>query len=165
MSARDELRDCFLSDSRDRFEAAANAYRDEVLAEAKLSAELAEEDYRRVVGAASQLEKNLRARIAELETAAKKVAGFCAQRAEYVDNLRNCSPSNDRDYYRWSGHAEARRQLSQLLGLPVAWPAEDAVRCPVCGETKAKLNQRLLCPTCAKNELSNSVPQQRGEAR
>ncbi|MGW6703545.1 hypothetical protein ACWGDE_01445 [Streptomyces sp. NPDC054956] len=27
MSARDELRDCFLSDSRDRFEAAADAYR------------------------------------------------------------------------------------------------------------------------------------------
>lgn len=34
MSARDELRDCFLSDSRDRFEAAADKYRAEVLAEA-----------------------------------------------------------------------------------------------------------------------------------
>ncbi|SDN19056.1 hypothetical protein [Streptomyces wuyuanensis] len=34
MSARDELRDCFLSDSRDRFEAAADAFRAEVLAEA-----------------------------------------------------------------------------------------------------------------------------------
>ncbi|MEU0665702.1 hypothetical protein ABZ508_26450 [Streptomyces lavendulocolor] len=34
MSARDELRDCFLSDSRDRFEAAADAYRAEVLREA-----------------------------------------------------------------------------------------------------------------------------------
>ncbi|WP_426404254.1 hypothetical protein ACN9M0_24955 [Streptomyces sp. R-07] len=33
MSARDELRDCFLSDSRDRFEAAADAHRAEVIAE------------------------------------------------------------------------------------------------------------------------------------
>lgn len=29
-AARDALRDCFLSDSRDRFEDAVNAYRDEV---------------------------------------------------------------------------------------------------------------------------------------
>lgn len=56
-----------------------------------------------------------------------QVAAFCAKRAEYVTNLRNCNPDNDRDYYRWSGHAEARRQLSQLLGLPVGWPAEDKV--------------------------------------
>lgn len=33
MSARDELRDCFLSDSRDRFDAAAAAYQLEVIAE------------------------------------------------------------------------------------------------------------------------------------
>ena len=66
-----------------------------------------------------------RDRIAELEAAAEKVAGFCAKRAEYVDNLRNCSPNNDHDYNRWQGHAESRRQLSQLLGLPVGWPADD----------------------------------------
>jgi hypothetical protein len=67
----------------------------------------------------------LRDRVTELETAAAKAAGFCAQRAEYVTNLRSCAPNNDRDYYRWSGHAEARRQLSRLLALPVGWPAED----------------------------------------
>jgi len=33
MSARDELRDCFLSDSRSRFDSAADAYRAEVLTE------------------------------------------------------------------------------------------------------------------------------------
>ncbi|MGW1930438.1 hypothetical protein [Streptomyces sp. NPDC001919] len=66
-----------------------------------------------------------RDRIAELEAAAAQVAKFCAARAEYVDNINNCSPSNDRDYWRWNGHAESRRQLSQLLGLPVGWPAED----------------------------------------
>lgn len=37
MSARDELRDCFLSDSRERFENAADAYRAEVLREAAVS--------------------------------------------------------------------------------------------------------------------------------
>lgn len=49
------------------------------------------------------------------------VADFCAQRAEYVDNLRDHASAED--YYRWTGHAEARRQLSNLLGIPVAWPA------------------------------------------
>lgn len=84
-----------------------------------------------------------RDRIAELEAAAEKVAGFCAARAEYVDNINHCAPSNDRDYWRWNGHAEARRQLSQLLGLPVVWPAEDLPtvprqvtgRCPRCSGT------------------------------
>ena len=109
----------------------------------------------------------LRARVAELEVAAEKVAGFCAQRAEYVDNLRNCAPSNDRDYYRWSGHAEARRQLSELLGLPVAWPAEAKLKCSKCGNSKAKTKKRIFCLTCAKNDNGAptvSVPQQRGES-
>lgn len=39
MTARNELRDCFLSDSRDRFDAAADAYRAEVLAERLTDAE------------------------------------------------------------------------------------------------------------------------------
>ncbi|MGW7398089.1 hypothetical protein ACWGH7_16510 [Streptomyces cyaneofuscatus] len=46
-----------------------DAYRDELLAGTKLSAELAEDDYRRIVRAASQMEQNLRARISELEAA------------------------------------------------------------------------------------------------
>ncbi|MCX5176772.1 hypothetical protein [Streptomyces virginiae] len=50
-----------------------------------------------------------------------KVTAFCAQRAEYVAELHRCT-RDDADYYRWSGHAEARRQLSQQLGLPVGWP-------------------------------------------
>lgn len=32
---------------------------------------------------------------------------------------------NRADYWRWQGHAEARRQLSQALGLPVGWPVKD----------------------------------------
>lgn len=69
--------------------------------------------------------RSLRARVAELEAAATKVAEFCAQRAEYVANLRNANPNADHDYYRWSGHAAARRQLSQRLDLPVGWPTDD----------------------------------------
>lgn len=66
--------------------------------------------------------------VAALREQLAKVAAYCAQRAEYVTNLRNCGPNNDHDYYRWSGHAEARRQLSELLGLPVGWPAEDVAQ-------------------------------------
>lgn len=62
--------------------------------------------------------------IAALREQLAKVTAFCAQRAEYVAELHRCT-RDDADYYRWSGHAEARRQLSQLLGLPVGWPAED----------------------------------------
>lgn len=68
--------------------------------------------------------RTLRARVAELETAAAKTSEFCAQRAEYVTNLRGCIDA-DGTYYRWTGEAAARRELSQLLGLPVGWPAED----------------------------------------
>lgn len=72
----------------------------------------------------------LRGRVAELEAQAEKVSAFCAQRAEYVSSLRNCHPDNGHDYDRWQGHAAARRQLSQALGLPVGWPAEDKQSAP-----------------------------------
>lgn len=70
----------------------------------------------------------LRARIAELEAATEKVTAFCAQRAECITAILNCHPDNAHDYYRWQGHAESRRQLSERLGLPVAWPAETEPR-------------------------------------
>lgn len=52
------------------------------------------------------------------------VAGFCAERVQYITSINNCHPDNAADYYRWQGHAEARRQLSERLGLPTAWPDE-----------------------------------------
>ncbi|MFD8820817.1 hypothetical protein ACFV1C_00360 [Streptomyces sp. NPDC059605] len=70
----------------------------------------------------------LRAQVADLEKTVEKVSGFCAQRAEYITALLNCHPDNGHDYDRWQGHAAARRQLSELLGLPVAWPAETESR-------------------------------------
>jgi hypothetical protein len=63
-------------------------------------------------------------RIAELEKAAAEVTEFVAARAEYITSIRNCHPDNAHDYDRWQGHAEARRQLAQKLGLPVAWPED-----------------------------------------
>ncbi|MFD7185545.1 hypothetical protein ACFV90_36985 [Streptomyces sp. NPDC059904] len=52
------------------------------------------------------------------------VAEFVAKRAEVITAINNCHPNNAHDYNRWQGHAEARRQLAQQLGLPVAWPAD-----------------------------------------
>lgn len=69
----------------------------------------------------------LLAEVDRLRAELDKVTAFCAQRAEYVTSILNCHPDNKHDYYRWQGHAESRRQLSERLGLPVGWPAEDAV--------------------------------------
>ncbi|MEU0978512.1 hypothetical protein ABZ488_04780 [Streptomyces griseus] len=74
--------------------------------------------------------EELRARVAELEAQSGKVETFCAQRAEYVTNLRQFAEGGEADYFRWQGHAAARRQLSQSLGLPVGWPAEDKQSAP-----------------------------------
>lgn len=60
--------------------------------------------------------------LASLATRDATVREFCAERAEYVRVLRQCTDATD-DYHRWQGHAEARRQLSERLGLPTAWPA------------------------------------------
>ena len=62
----------------------------------------------------------------EQEKREAAVAEFVAARAEYITALRNCHGDNTHDYDRWQGHAAARRQLAELLDLPVAWPAEDA---------------------------------------
>ncbi|WP_329309337.1 hypothetical protein [Streptomyces microflavus] len=71
---------------------------------------------------------DLLAEVDRLRAELDKVTVFCAQRAEYVTSILNCHPDNAHDYYRWQGHAESRRQLSQSLGLPVAWPAETEPR-------------------------------------
>lgn len=60
----------------------------------------------------------------ELARVKAVVADFCAEREQFITAINNCHPDNNSDYYRWQGGAEARRQLSERLGLPVAWPAE-----------------------------------------
>lgn len=85
----------------------------------------------------------LLAEVDRLRAELDKVAAFCAQRAEYVTNLRQFVEGGEADYWRWTGHAEARRQLSQSLGLPVAWPAETEAR---------------TAPTPAEDPEGGSVP-------
>ncbi|MFJ8785019.1 hypothetical protein [Streptomyces sp. NPDC102476] len=70
------------------------------------------------------------------------VAKFVAARAEYITSIRNCHPDNGHDYDRWQGHAAARRQLAELLDLPVAWPPEDGKAVQRSAEKLA----RLLAP-------------------
>ncbi|MFD7609651.1 hypothetical protein [Streptomyces sp. NPDC059828] len=70
-----------------------DAYRDELLADAKRSAALAEEDYQRVVRAASQMEETLRARIAELEAvtpAAIQTCRKCGSGYTYGEPCSTC---------------------------------------------------------------------------
>lgn len=82
-------------------------------------------------------------RIAVLEAREEIVARFVANRAEYITSIRNCHPDNGHDYDRWQGHAAARRQLAQELGLPVAWPLEDSAAVE---KSAAKL-ARVLAPS------------------
>lgn len=113
--------------------------------------------------------ERLRARVAELEAErhstnealddavqalrarekdAAVVAGFVAARAEYITSIRNCHPDDGPDYDRWQGHAAARRQLAQELGLPVAWPPEDSA---AVAKSADKLTA-LMAPTQALRE-------------
>lgn len=62
--------------------------------------------------------EHLRERLAVVEK-------FAAERAEAITAINNCHPDNYPDYWRWQGHAESRRQLSERLGLPVAWPEKE----------------------------------------
>ncbi|MFZ3592244.1 hypothetical protein [Streptomyces sp. BH104] len=64
----------------------------------------------------------LLAEVQRLKGELAKVAEFAAKRAEYITAINGCH--NDADYWRWQGQAEARRQLAEELGLPVAWPAK-----------------------------------------
>lgn len=59
------------------------------------------------------------------------VEKFINERSEFVTALKNSS-GNDADYHRWSGHAEARRQLAEDLGWTVPYEPSDrtAVKVP-----------------------------------
>ena len=81
----------------------------------------------------------LRERIAELEQQASLVSEFVAARAEYITAIRNCHPDNGHDYDRWQGHAAARRQLAEVLALPVAWPPEDSASVKKSADKLARL--------------------------
>lgn len=50
---------------------------------------------------------------------ADKVKKFINERPEYIIALKNCVAENAADYWRWSGGAEARRQLAEALDWTV----------------------------------------------
>lgn len=63
-------------------------------------------------------------RLADLQSALKsakdelaKVHDFIHARREFVGVLRRYSTEDMADYHRWTGHAEARRELAETLGL------------------------------------------------
>jgi hypothetical protein len=51
------------------------------------------------------------------DTTEAAVAAFLRKRPEYVRVLK-ASTTVDSDYFRWQGHAEARRQLCDAIGGP-----------------------------------------------
>jgi hypothetical protein len=61
-----------------------------------------------------------------LQRFVSQVEYFISERGGYITAIENCAPENTTDYWRWQGHAEARRQL--LARLP--WPpdTDDAER-------------------------------------
>lgn len=64
--------------------------------------------------AGRELTSLLAAHPVEPTTAEQVVADFIAQREEYIRVLKQTVNANH-DYYRWQGHAEARRQLRDKL--------------------------------------------------
>jgi hypothetical protein len=45
----------------------------------------------------------------------KAVGEFLAERGNFITAINNCPASNQEDYWRWQGHAEARRVLRETL--------------------------------------------------
>jgi hypothetical protein len=45
------------------------------------------------------------------------VRDFINERPQYITAIENCAPDNTADYWRWQGHAEARRQLFERLSV------------------------------------------------
>jgi hypothetical protein len=110
---------------------------------------------RLALASAQRGRRELRARVAELEHRETAVAEFVAKRAEYITAIRNCHPDNGHDYDRWQGHAAARRQLSELLGLPVAWPKKGAEKA---SEESADRLTRFFAPSQALREDPHDSP-------
>lgn len=67
------------------------------------------------------------ASLSALSKVEQVATAFVAQREEYVRVLKQCVEA-DADYYRWQGHAEARRQLRDKLAACEDLREQDAKR-------------------------------------
>jgi len=107
MSARDDLRDCFLSDSRDRFETAADAYRAEILRE--VADEIEAIDFH--------------------PNAAGSFLGVCRQLAgRFRRKANEGSTPSDGSWKPWGGHD---RYCSYVAGIGKCNCAETPVDAPL----------------------------------
>lgn len=70
------------------------------------------------VNAVADTVEKLTVEVEVLREALATVFAHIDQRPEYITALRNSTDTND-DYWRWSGHAAARRQLAEALGMTV----------------------------------------------
>ena len=50
-----------------------------------------------------------------MATLQEAVAYFLAERDDFIRAIDNCPASNMKDYWRWQGHAEARRVFRDAL--------------------------------------------------
>lgn len=72
------------------------------------------------VADAPDLVRELLAHAIELKAMGTTVRAFIDERPEYITALKNVAPGgSDADYWRWSGGAEARRQLAERLSWTV----------------------------------------------
>lgn len=60
---------------------------------------------------------DLRSELKAAKDELAKVHDFIHARHEFVGVLRQYSTEDMADYHRWTGHAEARRELAETLGL------------------------------------------------
>ena len=73
------------------------------------------------VNAIADTVEKLTAEVEALRGALATVFAHIDQRPEYVTALRNSTDTTNGDYGRWSGHAEARRQLAEALDMTVPY--------------------------------------------
>lgn len=91
----------------------------DALANLRLLADRATEEVRHAVIEPDILHKLLDLAVAQPVVTAT-IENFINQRPEYITALKGTSGTDDQgDYWRWSGGAEARRQLATMLGWTV----------------------------------------------
>ena len=75
------------------------------------------EQHKAAIAAAKSRIADLRSELEATNGELMKVHAFIHARREFVGVLRQYSTEDMTDYHRWTGHAEARRELAETLGL------------------------------------------------
>lgn len=75
------------------------------------------EQHKAAIAAAKARIADLRSELEATNGELMKVHDFIHSRHEFVGVLRQYSTDDMGDYMKWTGHAEARRELAETLGL------------------------------------------------